>query len=256
MDFDLSGVMGGVSSGLGIIEKLIWIGAFCAIAYMLWFYMQFKHIAVIKKLGNTSKSPKLDKFREFRDKEGVNWYQIWSNKRKIAEIPAICTEIGNKGKKWIYLYETETGEYQPGIDMAQLREVPNDIKAIPDITKREEKIAEWKKANFILSSYQPYTAKQRMVLVSQHNKALEKRKKDWKEMVVPSVALISMSLIIVSMMVFAGEVIKPMMEYSDKMIAASKENQQMLVESRQFLAEVRAAKGCSPIAQVSSPPPN
>jgi len=256
VDFNVGTILSGVTSGLGIIQKMVWIGIICAAIFAAWYYMQFKHHLVIKNLGNKSKLRKLDKFREFRDKEGIVWWQIWSNKRKIAEAPASAVEIDNKGKKWAHLYETESGEYIYGIDIATLKEVPQELKDIPDTKTRELKISEWRKDNNVVDAYQPYTAKQRMVLVSQHKKALEKRKKDWKEMVVPTVALISMTLIIVSLMVFAGEVIKPLIEYSDKLIDQSKQNQQMLTETRQLLGEIRAAKGCGVASPIVSAPPN
>ena len=176
-----------------IISALFWIFLIVVVVggamFAMW-YSKFNIKVRIRELtGNKTKIIVDDKARVTKDAEGTIWWNLFKSKVNIPPAPADSIDISSNGKKVVEFYKTEDGQFVP----------------INDATMTVD--------GFL---FEPLTTSQRSILVGQIRKAEARKKQGWKDVLVPIVALGALVLLVVSLMVFWGDLAKPVLEMGEQ----------------------------------------
>lgn len=120
---------------------------------------------------------------------GIVWWKGIGNKLKVPEPPSECIEVGAKGRKFVECYRLTEDEYC----------------WIQDTGCKSD--------NKVIESFEPFSAVQREVIVSQFKKAEEMKNKNWlKDNAVPIVSMLSLTIIVVSMFIFWADIAQPSLD--------------------------------------------
>ncbi len=155
------------------------------IGYYMYFITQFKHKFRIRELVNGRTIIIDDKARNFKDKQGVEYWQLLKRNKKVQIPPSEAIEIDFRGKKCVEAYKTETGEF------VYLKDNGSIDKAEAD-------------------AMQPLTTKSRVILVNEIAKAHMKRTKKWEDYIIPIAGISALVVIVISLMIFYGDMAKPL----------------------------------------------
>jgi len=225
---------------------------------IVWFLNKliFKHKVRVIELGK--ENLELDfKARDY-NKEGVLYWQL--DKERSKELknmpipPAGAINIAKRGKKSVTCFRTPTGEYIfLGRDNVNLNNIPNLNKGIPKeildlkdevkkamLVKRYQQIQlkKWRLDNkgiLLEGTHQPFTSKQRMVIVNNFEKAKTRKGFSLKEHIPMMVSMGAMVILIVCLMIFWGDIAKPALEAR----AMTKEIVDVQLETIEILREIR-----------------
>jgi len=209
------------TSGIGdqiltVILILFLLLIVAAVAFLVMIVIKFKHNVRIKEVVNGRKIIFDDRAKDILD-DGVAYWKLMKRKDIISVPPPEAIELSNKGKKCVECYRTETGEYIYSKDIADIKGVPNTLLQIKDKGVREKEIADWKEKNKVIDSFQPFTSKQRLILINQLKKAEAKRKKDWKDMIPSIVSIGALLILVVSLMIFYADMAKPLLDMGSRL---------------------------------------
>lgn len=217
------------------ITLLIVIGMSMLAFLILWalYVFSFKHHIRIKEVVNGRKIIHDDKFKIKVDPDGTAWFRLKKFRALIPQAPEEAIELDSKGRKVVEAYKLSSGEYIYAKDISE--PLPEDIDSITDQEKREKRIKEWTKSRTAVDAYQPLTTKQRVILISQIKKAQGRRKKSWKEQLPMLVGLGALVILVVSLMIFYGDIAKPTLIMADKVL----ESKKIDTEQLEILGEIK-----------------
>lgn len=272
--------MTGVGAELfGFLELIVYGALIVGGTMYLMFLFQFKHTLQLREVVNGNMFIKNLKAREFKDKEGIRWWQTLKGfrveKRKIP--PSESIVIDGKGRKFAIAHMTQEGGLQYVLDDAKILDlpeylknpvVPNDIKKEIDDEKRASMLNEWKdkmaalkekwiKENKVITSFKPLVTDEKLIMMSEFNKGLDRKKKTLMDVVVPVVAMGSMALVIVVMVVYWQDVGQPLVEMGDRQIAyenIQKEQLQIIKDIKQDVQTIKDSSGSVPTPNQEVPP--
>lgn len=218
----------GLDQTIFVLYIIVIVGAICGLLYFIYFTLQFKHKFRIREVTNGRKIVYDDKAREYKDKEGVLWWQLLKTRHKLAVPPPEVVDIDSKGKKVVEAYLTPEGGIIWAQDNCKLQEVPTEIINILDKVEREKQTEQWRKKNNIINAFQPYTTKQRLIYIDQHKKAQSKFQTKWQDYIIPVAGIGSLLVIVISLMVFWGDIAKPVLDSQSNQLAYAKiQNEQL-----------------------------
>jgi len=211
----------------------------------------FKHKVRVIDLGK--QNIELDFKARNYNKEGVLYWQL--NKERSKELrnmpvpPAGAINIAKRGKKSVTCFRTPTGEYIfLGRDEVNLNKIPDLNKGMPKeilnlknlekkarlVKKYQEiQLRKWKLKNkgiLLEGTHQPFTSKQRMVIVNNFEKAKTRKGFTLKEHVPMIVSLGVLGIVIVCLFIFWSDIAKPAIN--------SKELTRQIVETQQETIEI------------------
>ena len=196
-----------------------------------WFLnkLLFKHKVRVIDLGK--QNLELDFKARNYNKEGVLYWQLDKERSKelknIPVPPAGAIHIAKRGKKSVEAIRTPTGEYiflERDITLLKLPDLneglPKEIKEQKDevkksvLTKKYQaiKLKEWKLKNkgiILEGCYQPFSSKQRMVIVNNFEKAKARKGFSLKEHVPMMVSIGALVILIVALFIFWGDIAQP-----------------------------------------------
>jgi len=170
----------------------------------IWLEMKYKHKVIIFELTKGKSFIIVDKAKELLKKDKTMWWKLKKERDKIRKYmpipPSETVYITKKGKKIVFCYRTDSGEYIFIKDKAQIKEIPQELRKKieempPDISyisdgservnkmrEREYKlINEWRKDNNIIEPLQPVTKEDRIAYLQILKDAELKRTVDWKK---------------------------------------------------------------------------
>jgi hypothetical protein len=156
--------------------------------YAFWYLRQFKIKFRLRELTRDRKLITDDKARIYK-MDGVTYWQLLKTKLVVPVPPSSAIEIDKRGIKTVEAYL-----------------IDDEIQYIVD-------------KNTQLNAFEPYTTKQRHIFSHQLKKAFERRTKSWKDLIVPITAIVGFVVIVVSLMVFYGDMAKPLLEMGQKQAA-------------------------------------
>lgn len=239
------------------IILIVALALISVVVYFIIMELKFKHRIIFRDLTNDRKIIKIHRAREYMNKQGIEFWQIAGEKRRIhkniAAPPEDAIEITEKGRKFAEAYRTQSGnliwitdknkvvdEDLPDAPLAT-PELPKWITEIKDKEKRKIETDKFYAKHKVdidtskrtVNSYQPLTANQRMILINNIKKAEMKKGIDWKQQLVPIVSIAAIALIVVSLMVFWGDLTKPTLQANEQFIQAQsihKETMEILLE--------------------------
>jgi len=171
-----------------IIFSLIGIGLAVFIVFTVISVLKYQHVVIVKDITGSGQIVQVMKAKSFTDNKKKDWWVLREEKDNIKKFqpvpPSSAIQINSKGKKVATLYRDESGNMCWGVD---------DTKTLGDIT--------------ILK---PLNSSQREVLVNKIREAEERKsKKGWKENIVHLASLGALVILVVSVLVFYGEIAKP-----------------------------------------------
>lgn len=201
---------------------------------VVWFVnkLLFKHIVRIVDLGK--QNLELDFKARSYNKDGVLYWQLDKEKNKelknMPVPPAAAINIAKRGKKSVTAIRTPTGEYiylERNVNLTQMPDLnmgmPKEIIDMKDVARKEIlikkfhniKLRQWKLKNkgiVLEGTHQPFTSKQRMILVNNFEKAKLRKGFSLKEHIPTMVSLGALTLIVIGLMVFWGDIAQPAIE--------------------------------------------
>lgn len=228
----ISGTMDGL---FGVLQIILLLAVTLGLGWYISFRLQFKHKFRVREVVNGRKIIIDDKARELKTKEGVKFWQLLKKAEKIAVPPPQAIDVDFRGKKCVEAYRTQEGEFIYAQDVAKIMDIPDEIKSMGPSTKKAELLAKWKKDNTIIDAFQPYSTNQRQILINEHRKALDKRSKKWQDYVLPIAGMAALTILVVSLMIFYGDIAKPVLDMADKQKAYA----QMHGEHLKIMKEIK-----------------
>lgn len=227
----------------------------------------FKHKVRIIDLGK--QNIEFDFKARNYNKGGVIYWQLDKERNKelknIPVPPAGAINIAKRGKKSVTCFRTPTGEYlflgKSDVNLSKAPDLnkgmPQEILDLKDDTKRLELIRKfqaialkkWKLMNkgiLLHGMYQPFTSKQRMVIVNNFEKAKTRRGFSLKEHIPMIVSIGALVILIVCLMIFWGDIAEPALkskQLTKEIVDTQKETLVILREIRQGQQTVAAEGG-------------
>ena len=206
---------------------------FSSVAWaIIWFMNKliFNHKVRIIELGK--QNLELDFKARNYNKDGVLYWQLDKERNKELKnmpVPPVGSiNIAKRGKKSITVFRTPTGEYIfLGRDEVNLNKIPDlnigmpkEILELKDEAKKQAlikkyqqiKLREWKinnKGILLAGTHQPFTSKQRMVIVNNFEKAKTRKGFSLKEHIPTMVSMGALVIIIICLFIFWGDIAKP-----------------------------------------------
>jgi len=186
----------------------------------LFFNLKYKHFVEVREiLSGGKKRVKLYKACDLysKDKKVKNWKLKGMKdplKRVIPVPPNEVIDTDIKGRNFVVVYITETGEIVFRKDDISIKELPKDFYSNPpkdilekDFEDREEQLKEWRNEKYekwlketnSTIAFQPYSTNQRIMHVSNARKAEEQRAKGNLEKFIP---VIGLGIIVVFIIIF------------------------------------------------------
>ena len=175
--------------------------------------MKYKHRITIKDPVNGGKKVEFDKFKVVKKKNGAIWWKLLKNKSMIPPAPNEVIEITKKGRYAVTYYRLNGDCFIPVKDSFDINDYDKTSKLIQEM--------------------QPYTTKEREIMVNQHNKALRDRKLKTSELIAQAIPYAAMILLVVCVMLFWGEFMKPMQET----LASTQDSYLRVAEKLESVAE-------------------
>lgn len=199
------------------------------------FLSKFKYKIRIREIINGRKIVYDDKAREV-DEGGVKYWKLFKLKQKIPVPPPDAIEVMYNGKKCVEAYRTDSEE---------IYYIKDD--ALEGMYEKDAN------GNMIISkTFKPLTTNSKQILIDGIRKANDRRSKKWQDHIMPITALGSLVIIAVSLMVFYGDMAKPLLEMGDKqasITAQQKETVQILqeiIQNKQVIKDSSGAKSLAP----------
>lgn len=252
-------VAGGIDTTFTVIIILLIVAIVICIAAIIIWRGKFKHKFRIKEVIQGRKIYYDDVARDYKDKQGVRWWRLLKQKENVEIPPPEAIEIDTKGKKCVEAYRLETGEYiyikdgwtskEIPLNIQEVDEklIPADIKKIEDeetrkaritewrITKKAQQIKAWAREEKALLTYQPLNTNQRLLLIKQIEKANSRKKASWKDHIVSITAFAALTIIIVSLFIFWGDIAKPAIQAHQERLSY----QVVITEQLQLIKEIK-----------------
>lgn len=227
--------------------------------FFVWMEMKYKIRVTIKDVVKGVSLVKQYKARQWVDKDKVAYWKLAGERnkeRKLLNIPPEdCIELTAKGKKYAECYRFESNEivwikdeFNPTTNIPNFELPPKIEKQIEeekDNMKKKEirdnylkrALQQWRKDNKIISPFQPVTTNQRMSYFSNIKKAESRKGFDWKEKIVPIVAISSFVMLLLGLMIFWGEIAAPALE-ADRIAASMQDTNAKMVENQKVIVEL------------------
>ena len=202
--------MDSLVTGFFLIVGLVLAGV---LVYFFIYVTSYKHKIRIREIAGDRKLISDDKAREIK-KDGQIFWQLLKRKIKIPVPPPEVMELDKKGRKCVEAYKLDTGEFIWVKDVN--KPIPEEIITIKNAEERKAKIAEWTKENKGIAAFEPLTTAQRGMMINQIKTAQLKKKKDWKELMLPIAGIGALIILVVSLMIFYADMAAPLLQMGDK----------------------------------------
>jgi len=165
-------------------------------------FFAFNKTVIVRKVANGRKMIFYDKAKLVKGKDGVLKYRFQKLKIFAPLPPTEAIELTKKGKEFLECYLLETGE-------------------VTWITDANEKIG----------VLEPFTTNQRQMLEHEFYKAHLEKGKSWTEQLGMIVYVGALVILVIAMMVFYGDMGKPLLEMGDK-LQGFQEGQNKMIEKQ------------------------
>lgn len=227
-------ITGALDSGFTVLLVIISLLVIGGLGYYIYWILQFKHKFRIKEVTHGRKLIIDDRARELKDKDGGLYWQLLKTKAKLPVPPVEAIEIDQKGKKCVEAYKLESGDFIYSKDLNEAKEIPEEILNVKDMVEKQKQIDAWIKKTGAIYSKQPLTTTQRMILINQIVKAQLKKTKKWQDYLMPIAAMASLVIIAVSLMIFYGDMGKPLLQMGDRI----NKNEEIVLNQLQIIQEI------------------
>jgi len=193
-----------VTSGVNTtMAGIFYFFLFCIVIGIIIFALEMSkykyRITIREVLSDGRKLISIDKAKEV-NKKGQKYWKTLKTKLTLPIPHQDAIDIDTKGKKCVELYLNQKGE-------------PFWIK---DNTKLSDN------GNIINGEFEPLETGERDLLITRIERAQERKGKGWKDQIVPLAALGAIVILVVCLMVFWGDLAKPVLEQGKTMVESKK----------------------------------
>lgn len=245
MGYSMDGLLAGASQLADTTYTIVWIVLGMVAIGGLFLYIsfigQFKHKIRIKDIAGGRKIIFDDKFREVKKKTGEVHWHLYKRNERCPIAPSQAIELDTRGRKVVEAYRIGTGEYIFAVDKCS-----NEIEEIMNLTEereRQNKLSKWKKENKVIDAYQPVSTNQRVMLINQIKMAQSRKTKRWQDFIMPVVGIGACVILIISLMIFWGDLAKPILSMGERQAEWQKQQVKMLELQKEIQQDVQIIKG-------------
>lgn len=193
------------------------LALFAILGWYIWTLKQYKTKFIVRQITNNERVKIIeDKARFKKDKDGNHYYKLWFMKESAPLPNEDALNITGKGKDWLEAYRTLTGEYIYINDRPSIKAIPKEVLRERDPEKKAAKLDEWQKSENVKFAFVPLNTTQRATTINQIVKAQSRNKQSWKQQLPIIVSIIAVTILILSLMVFWGDLAKPLLSMADK----------------------------------------
>lgn len=168
------------------------------------FIKKYKHTVVVRKVVNNRTVVRTTKARSWTDNDGSKWWKLLKAdtalEKKIHHPPDAAIDVTEKGRLIAEVHQTESGEYHWVVDDVE----KHNLKSVP--------------------------ANQRIILANQIRKAEEEGnsllQKHFKTFVIGGFLILALALVLI----FGGELLKPLTTMGDSFQATAATLNEAIVE--------------------------
>lgn len=192
-----------ITTILTTLLGILVVGGIGITIYIVNMEKKYRNRAIIKEPGNRGSRVRIDKFKVYRDSDGIEMYRLRKMKRSIPPLPSDCVEIDNKGRlvgTWYLLDDNLV----PGKD------------GYENIDKDE-----------LITTTKPFNANQRSMAVNQWKKSERDKPKSWKNIIEQAVPYLVIVILITLMLIFVPDVMQSRAEIDkqadDRVLEITKE---------------------------------
>lgn len=207
--------------GVKIILYGFIVALIAGILFIFLRYLQYQHFFTHVEVVNSRKIRKLDKAREYKDKDGVIWWKTLYT-RELAPIPPPeAIEITNKGKKCVTCYRTPSKDFVYSVDTATIHEPPAKLFEKLEGKEREDARNKWFLENPLIKSQQPLTGHHRALLIGHIKKAHARLTKSFAEQFAQTIQIGSIILILFILVFGWGKIMEPALKANSQFVLLS-----------------------------------
>lgn len=231
-----------IASGMNIVYwgflGLLIVGGIAAIIMFVMLMMRYNKIVEIRIKNGKSFVVVHDNCMEQIDEAGNKYWVRWKERDKQLKFmpapPSSAIGINRKGKDcatvklidghYIWL---EDEDNVAAIPENLFVDMPEDIKNLEDVevkikktmSWKKDKLQQWMEANNIHVAFHPFTATERAILVNAIHRAEERKMKGWQSQLPMIVGVGAAIIVLICLLVFYGNIAKPVLEMADKQAA-------------------------------------
>lgn len=203
MAFNIAGTI----SAIGTMAVVILVvGVVGLIVFWWWQVTQYKFLVIVREVVNNRTIVSHDKARRVRDKDGNYWWKLLKEKAKIPEPGAEAIETTVKGKKFCEFYKLDEAGYFP-------------IKSKKGWLAIENKVDHTRFKSFFADGFEPLTTNQRSMWLHEMREAESYKKLGKNELIAKAIPYIALILILLILLLFAGEFFTPLFEHNERIAA-------------------------------------
>lgn len=228
-----------------------------------------KHVEIWKAVGNNYITY-TDICRPITDDDGHKWWRRWNEKQKdirdLPEPPAGYTMITPKGaeKATFLLVDNQYFPIKPEMNVKSIpadlfSNMPDEIAKESDVDKKlmkekkwkEDRLKQWKQSEGVEIGFHPFNSNQRALQVNSIRRAEQRKQTNWQSQIAFIATLGALVIIVIALLVFYGNIAKPVLDMKDKQIAEAKINQETMEIIRSIKNDIQEIRG----GNVSRPVP-
>lgn len=201
-----------ISMVINALWIIIILGIVAVIGFIIYDRMTYKYNVRIREVIKGRKIIIDDKAKDYQKEKGSFW-KLMKSKDILPMPPSEAIEIDKTGRKCVEVYKTETGEYSYIVD-----------KGDPE-------------------GFQALTTNQRLILINQIRKAHNRKKRTLMDLALPIAGIFSMVILVICLMVFYGDIAKPVLDMSDKQVAIAQQQTeaikmlQEMIQKKQYVQD-------------------
>jgi len=180
------------------------------------FFAKARWWVEVREICGDSRIVHLHRALEIKE-DGIPYLKLPKTAEILPLPPSECIDITPKGMKWVVVYKHGTGNYT----------------FCKDAGKGDK-------------CFQPFTQTQRLVLIDQLKKAYSRQKKSLWDLVMPLAGISALVVICIALMVFYGDMGKPLLEMAETQSGIQKDQRetvrmlQEMIQKKQVLEDGEA----------------
>jgi len=247
------------TEAIGSLDKIIYTGQIIVgvlllalIAIILFRFLSYKNKFRIKEVVKGRYIIHDDKYKEWKDKDGIVWCRLLKRREITTLPPPEAIELDKKGNKVVEAYRLSSGEYIYAKDVSE--PIPLSIQNITDTATRDQTVKTWlKEHGNVIAAYQPLTSNQRLIFLGQLEKAYARKTKQWQDYLLPMTSIAALLILVVCLMIFWGDIAKPIIEANQQQIALQtlqKEQLQLIKEIKYSIQQIGSGGSNTPLPEV------
>lgn len=251
----------------GVLIVLV-IGILALIGVIIWIKLSYKHEVLIRYIVNGGKVLSHDTAKDWEDERGVKHWKLKKERDKEKRImpypPGTSINRMKNGKLYHETYYLEGVGYIPIQDNMHISDIPENLfDNIPeeiadeeDSILKDKKIKEWKaetlrdwmRSNKIDTAFHAISSQDRAALGANIRKAEERRGKSWTEHLPLYAGLGALVIIVVALLIFYGDVAKPVIESKKIDLEIMKTNQLVVSALERMDKDIQVMQSNNPNA--------